>query len=176
MRRIPRDSVELRLLTGYLGILKEEHALAEPHLHRLIVNQIYDLVAATIGATRDAMEVAQGRGVRAARLRAIRTEIADNLGRGDLSVDAVATRQGITPRYMRSLFEREGTSFSEFVLGERLVRAHRMLCDRRYAAHTIGAISFECGFGDLSYFYRAFRRKYGGTPSDVRAAAMREPE
>jgi AraC-like DNA-binding protein len=76
---------------------------------------------------------------------------------------------------MRSLFESEATTFSDFVLGQRLARAHRMLCDPGRAARTIAAIGFECGFGDLSYFYRAFRRKYGGTPSDVRAAGLREP-
>jgi AraC-like DNA-binding protein len=29
----------------------------------------------------------------------------------------------------------------------------------------------EAGFGDLSYFNRAFRRRYGASPSDVRAPA-----
>jgi AraC-like DNA-binding protein len=31
-------------------------------------------------------------------------------------------------------------------------------------------VDYECGFGDLSYFNRAFRRRYGATPTDVRAA------
>jgi AraC-like DNA-binding protein len=174
MRPIPRDCAALRLLTSYVGVLQDIASPAEPDLCRLIVNEIYDLVAVTIGASRDAREVANGRGVRAARLHAIKTDIAGNLGR-DLSGDAVAARHGITPRYMRSLFESEATTFSDFVLGQRLARAHRMLCDPGCAARTIAAIGFECGFGDLSYFYRAFRRKYGGTPSDVRAAGLREP-
>jgi AraC-like DNA-binding protein len=29
----------------------------------------------------------------------------------------------------------------------------------------------DAGFGDLSTFNREFRRRYGATPSDVRAAA-----
>lgn len=158
MRPIPRDCAALRLLTSYVGVLQDIASPAEPDLCRLIVNEIYDLVAVTIGASRDAREVANGRGVRAARLHAIKTDIAGNLGR-DLSGDAVAARHGITPRYMRSLFESEATTFSDFVLGQRLARAHRMLCDPRGAARTIAAVGFECGFGDLSYFYRAFRRK-----------------
>jgi AraC-like DNA-binding protein len=32
----------------------------------------------------------------------------------------------------------------------------------------------ECGFGDLSYFNRAFRRRFGATPTDVRAAVRAE--
>ena len=31
-------------------------------------------------------------------------------------------------------------------------------------------MAFECGFGDLSYFNRAFRRRYHATPTDVREA------
>ncbi|MFC4844519.1 helix-turn-helix domain-containing protein [Bradyrhizobium sp. GCM10023182] len=30
-------------------------------------------------------------------------------------------------------------------------------------------IAFECGYGDLSYFNRSFRQRYGATPSDIRA-------
>jgi AraC-like DNA-binding protein len=177
-RRIPRDSTALRLLANYAGTLHEHEMPADPRLDRQIVNHIYDLTAVVIGATRDAMEVACGRGVRAARLRAIKTDIAANLGHGDLSADALAARHGITPRYLRMLFESEGTSFSQFVLGQRLLRAHRMLCSslHLHLDRAIGSIAFECGFGDISYFYRAFRRRYGDTPSDVREAARREQE
>jgi AraC-like DNA-binding protein len=38
---------------------------------------------------------------------------------------------------------------------------------------TISAIAYEAGFADLSHFNRAFRRRYGETPSDVRARALR---
>jgi AraC-like DNA-binding protein len=43
-----------------------------------------------------------------------------------------------------------------------------MLCDPRLAARSISSVAFEVGFGDLSYFNRAFRRRYGATPSEVR--------
>jgi len=48
-----------------------------------------------------------------------------------------------------------------------------MLCDPRFVGWTIGAIAFEAGFGDLSYFNRSFRRRYGISPSEVRAEALR---
>ena len=85
----------------------------------------------------------------------------------------MAARQRVTPRYVQLLFESEGTTFSQFVLEQRLARAHRMLGDPRCAAWTIIAIAFTAGFGDVSYFNRAFRRRYGATPSDVRAHAQR---
>ena len=49
-----------------------------------------------------------------------------------------------------------GASFSEFVLGERLARLHRVLSDPRMSARPIGAVAMEAGLGDLSYFNRAF--------------------
>jgi AraC-like DNA-binding protein len=49
-----------------------------------------------------------------------------------------------------------------------------LLKDPRFFSHAISTIAFECGFGDLSYFNRSFRRMYGATPSDIRDAGLRE--
>ena len=118
------------------------------------------------GATRDGQEIAEGRGIRAARLRAIaKADIIANIGDCDLTVGAVAQRQRVTPRYVHKLFEGEGLTFSTFVLGRRLARAHRMLSDQRLGDRTISSVAFDVGFGDLSYFNRAFRRRYDATPS-----------
>src|SRR5262245_1327029 len=99
----------------------------------------------------------------AARLDAIKREIAEHLSCRDLSVAAVAGRQGITQRYIQLLFRAEGTTFSRFVLRERLKCAHRMLMHPQYCGWTISAIAFEAGFGDLSYFNHAFRRRYAAS-------------
>jgi len=97
-----------------------------------------------------------------------------HLAHGDLSPAAVAKRQRISDSYIRKLFEGEGTSFSEFVLARRLVRARRMLTDRRRADVSIASIAFEAGFGDLSYFNRTFKGFYGSPPSDIRGAIDRQ--
>ena len=127
-----------------------------------------DLVAVTLGATRDAAAAAEGRGIRAARLRAIKADVEANLADGSLSPAAVAGRQKVSDSYVRKLFEGEGMSFSEFVLTRRLVHAHRLLQDPRQINQSIASIAFEVGFGDLSYFNRAFKRFYGATPSEIR--------
>jgi AraC-like DNA-binding protein len=79
----------------------------------------------------------------------------------------------VTPRYIHKLFENEGFTFSAFVLGQRLSRAHRILSDPRFADRSVSSIAFDVGFGDLSYFNRAFRRRYAATPTDVRQLAMK---
>ena len=168
MRLIPKDCEPLRLLTKYVNILRGDPALVTPELRFSVVTHIHDLVAMTLGATRDGAAIANKRGVRAARLRAISADILANLTSPELTVTAVALRQRVTPRYIHMLLEGEGTTFSEFVLNVRLVHAHRMLTNPRFAALTITQIAFASGFGDLSYFDRTFRRRFGATPSDVR--------
>jgi AraC-like DNA-binding protein len=162
----------LRLLSTYIGGLIDESELNSADAARLVVTQIYDLAALIMGATRDAAEIAKGRGLRVARLRAIKTDIAERLTSPDLSEETVAMRQRVSPRYVQMLFEQEGITFSQYVIGQRLVRAYRMLTDPRFADRSITSLALDVGFGDLSYFNRAFRRRYGGTPSEIRADAI----
>jgi len=48
-----------------------------------------------------------------------------------------------------------------------------MLSDPRLADRTIGSVAFDVGFGDLSYFNRTFRRRYGAIPTEIRQSAMK---
>jgi AraC-like DNA-binding protein len=171
LRPIPASNDALQLLTRYVGLFDDHHQLTTPELRRLAVNHVYDLVALALGATGDAAETAKDGGVRAARLHAIKADILARLNQPGLTVAAIAVRHGVSPRYVQMLFEREGTTFSRFLLDQRLRRAHRMLTDPRLAERTITDIASEAGFGDLSYFNRAFRRLYGETPSGTRAGS-----
>ncbi|MBV8439636.1 MAG: helix-turn-helix transcriptional regulator, partial [Hyphomicrobiales bacterium] len=96
-------------------------------------------------------------------------DIAARLGDCELSVNGVAARHGVTPRYVQKLFASEGATFSEFVLGQRLAVAYRLLSDPRFAHRSISSIAFDLGFSDLSYFNRTFRRRHEATPTEVRA-------
>jgi AraC-like DNA-binding protein len=69
---------------------------------------------------------------------------------------------------VQALFEGEGTTFSAYVLHERLARAMRQLSDPAARGQSIAAIAFHAGFNNLSYFNRMFRRAFGRAPSDVR--------
>lgn len=173
LRLVPPRSEALTLLVSYARAIVDDLPLATAELQRLAVTHMHDLIAATIGATRDGWAIAEGRGIAAARLRAIMTDISARLGDGDLSVAAIAKRHRVTPRYIHKLFENESLTFSSFVLGQRLSRAHRMLSDPQFADRNISAVAFDVGFGDLSYFNREFRRRYAATPTDIRQAAMR---
>jgi AraC-like DNA-binding protein len=166
-RPIPADDPALRLLTRYLDAVLAADELAHPDVARSVSAHILDLVALALGARGDQAEAALG-GAKAARLKALKSDVMTMLGNSELSSELVAGRHGISSRYVRKLFEQEGTSFTAFVLGERLVRVRRMLRDPRYAHLTIAQLAHACGFNDISYFNRAFRRQFGATPTDVR--------
>jgi AraC-like DNA-binding protein len=159
----------LAVLLRYLDILDEPQVQA-PTLRAAVATHISELCALAIGASRDAAHVAEGRGLRAARLRAVKADIAQHLCEPDLSPTAIARRQRCSPRYLHKLFEGEGTTLSRYVLGLRLVQVQRALLDPLRAGRPISALAYGAGFNDLSTFNREFRRRFGATPSDVRAA------
>jgi transcriptional regulator GlxA family with amidase domain len=86
---------------------------------------------------------------------------------------ALASRHGCTPRFVQRLFEADGATFTDYVLSQRLSRAYDWLIDARRKEEKISTLAWDCGFGDVSNFNRAFRKRYGLAPSDVRARARR---
>jgi AraC-like DNA-binding protein len=171
MQVIPGGTGALGLLTRYAALARDETVISSPELQRLMAPHIYELMAVLIGATADAVQMAQVGGLRAARLGAIKEDIERSLDQPGLSVAALAERHGCTSRYVQRLFETEGTTFTEYVVGRRVARAHRMFADPHHRAEKITTVAYTCGFGDVSYFNRVFRRHYGLAPSDVRAQA-----
>jgi AraC-like DNA-binding protein len=162
-RRIPGDTAALTLLCHYVASLPER--LADPALGGLVATHVYDLMAMAIGATGDGREIARRRGVRVARLESIKADLTRD---ASLSIDEIARRQGVTPRYVQILFEEQGTTFGEFVNERRLDVARSLLRSPRYAEWSIAGIAFEAGFNDISHFNRRFRRRFGVTPSEFR--------
>jgi AraC-like DNA-binding protein len=167
-RMLPDIGGALQSLFDYLNVLEDQQAIATPDLQHIVVTHIYDLAALALGASRDMAEVAKERGLRAARLRAIKEDISIRLTEPNLSLDGIALRHRVSPRYVQKLFEMEGTSFSDHVRTERLARTYRMLQDLRLSHLSISTIAYECGFGDITAFNRAFRKQYDASPSDVR--------
>lgn len=168
MWQIPRQNQSLRLLADYVRLLVRRNNPESDVVGHAIASHILDLVALSIGADREIAQAAAC-GVRAARLHAIKADVSRRLSNEDLSVGTVAARHGVTPRYVHKLFEREGQTFSEFLLARRLEFARHLLTDPRLSSRSITSIALDAGFSDLSHFNRAFRRRYKATPTAVRA-------
>jgi AraC-like DNA-binding protein len=168
MRPISGDRGAMRLLEDYAGWIMNNGASIEQQLLNLSVRHVQDLLALTIGPTADFAETARTRGLRAARLKLAKSYIVSHSHRRDVTITNVAANLSVTPRYVQRLFEADGTTFSEFLIGQRLARAYWMLCEPNLGHAAISTIAYDVGFGDLSYFNRRFRRLYGITPRDVR--------
>jgi AraC-like DNA-binding protein len=168
-RRIRNANPALRLLVKYLEIVRADAAMGGPELHHLIATHVHDLLATIVGPHRDGAAIA-ARGVRAARLAVIKSDIRAHLGGRSLGVSTIAARHKLSRRSVQVLLETAGITFSQFVLEQRLARARRMFVDPRHADATISAIALAVGFGEISYFNRNFRRRYGVTPSELRNA------
>ncbi|HEX6661684.1 MAG TPA: AraC family transcriptional regulator [Sphingomicrobium sp.] len=166
-RRLPARAPALLLLRRYLNALFKSDALDSPDLRPIATAHLHDLAALALGANSRAEEMAQGRGVRAARLQAIKADVLGRLPE-EVTIGQIAAHHQLTARYIRMLFAVEGTTFTDFVRDARLDRAHRMLLNRAFDRRLISEIAFEVGFNDLSYFNRAFRRRFDETPSEAR--------
>ena len=168
LRALPGDTAALRLLTRYVAGLASDPRSIDPVTARAFVRHVHDLIALTIGPTPDGAMIAERRGLRAARLHHIKSDVRANLRDCELTITAVAERHGISSRYVHKLFESAGVTFAEFLRRERLALAYRMLIDPRLAHRSISSVAYEAGFGDLSNFNHLFRRRYGARPSDIR--------
>jgi len=173
LNTVLRDVVALtpqwRLFRDYARSLHAELPQLAPEEAMQCAAHVQDLALMALGASREAAELAAGRGLRAARLKAVKADIERRLTSPDLTPDLIAACQGISPRYLRSLFEGEGTSFRDYVAGRRLLMAYRQLADPRCRMMTISQIAMQVGFGDLSWFNARFKSAFGATPSEVRA-------
>jgi AraC-like DNA-binding protein len=170
---IRRESEALRMLMAYASNFWDEDFVVDPMIERFLVDHVCDLVALTVGVRGDAAELASARGGRAAKLKAAKSAIEARIGPTELSAEDIALEVGVSPRYVRKLFEAQGLSFSRYVVERRLERARAMLESPRQARLTVSAIAYDVGFGDLSYFNRAFRRRFDRTPSELRAEAAK---
>jgi len=172
--RLNRDDAARRLLFGYLDGSLSAGLQNDAPSTRLFGEHILDLIGLALGSEGDERQLAEERGLQAARRAAILREIDNRSSDPTLSAASIAVHLGVTPRYVRLLLEETGRSFSEHLLDRRLERAAAMLRNPAKKYCKVADIATDCGFGDLSYFNRAFRRRYRMTPSDVRDAAWRD--
>ncbi len=96
---------------------------------------------------------------------ALHAWMAGNLA-GDLSVDRLAARAGMSPRHFARLYAaRHGTTPAKAVEVLRVEAARRALEETAVPIKRVAAI---CGFGDEERMRRSFLRRLGSNPLDYR--------
>ncbi len=84
----------------------------------------------------------------------------------ELSLTALAKRQGISPGYLATVFKREtGKTVSEYVRGRRINHALHLLATTSLQIQTV---AMHCGIMDVQYFSKIFKKQLGKTPKEYR--------
>jgi AraC-like DNA-binding protein len=167
MRVISGASEPLRLLVGYLSLVRQGVKAGAADLNQAIASHIHDLITLSINANDETWQAGLG-AIAAARLAAAVADIAKSFTDPGFRMAALARRQGVSLRYLQRLFEESGTSFTARVQELRLQRAFALLSKPHAHDRRIGDIALQAGFGDIANFNRLFRARFGDTPTGVR--------
>jgi AraC-like DNA-binding protein len=158
------------VVAGYFALCAETAASLDAVGQHAMARHMTELVALLLRAEADEAPPALRDGYGGARLQLIKAQALKRLADSDLTILSVARQAGLPPKQVQRLFGTTGFTFSEFVLEQRLLLAQRLLSGTGGHREKISTIAHNAGFGDLSYFNRSFRRRFGMTPSEWRDA------
>jgi AraC-like DNA-binding protein len=133
---LARDLLALPLTTAEPGLASYLEAAAEARLSQLPAPSLIDEVRAAIG---------------------------DELRDGDVDIERIARRVGVTPRSLQRRLRDDGTSYRELVDAIR----HKRALDLMQRGLSMGDIAEHLGFSEARAFRRAFRRWTGLVPSAI---------
>lgn len=90
--------------------------------------------------------------------------ILEDIGK-EQKIDDIADRLSVTERTLRRRLTDEGTSFRDLYTDARMAIAYELL---DVAGLSIETVSWRVGYAEPASFARAFSKKYGKTPGEVR--------
>jgi two-component system response regulator YesN len=86
---------------------------------------------------------------------------------GKVSLESLADHMKISPQYLSRIFKEEmGINFIEFITQERLELACNLL---QSTSLSIKEIAFQCGYNDINYFDKIFKKHVGTTPANYKS-------
>jgi AraC-like DNA-binding protein len=174
-QRFPRERIPVaaalnttqglgRIATEFCASLATEGSkLADP-LRAGLGNQLMDLLAFALQASEGDMPAADG-AVKKAHLQHVQMWIETHIMDADLSLEKVASANGMSLRNLHALFAVCEMSVSEWIWNRRLQLAYDSLA--RGGGRSITSIAFDHGFNSSAHFSTMFKRKYGLSPRDV---------
>lgn len=137
----------------------EQYTLAESFL---------ELVGAVVRASLKE-HARRPRTNRDALMRRIIAYLEDHYADPKLTPDKIAAANGISTRYLHSLFRESGMTVSRWIWDRRLKAAREDLLDPALEHMRVSEIAYRRGFNDAAHFSRAFRERFHISPSRLRA-------
>ncbi|RAI43715.1 hypothetical protein CH341_12830 [Rhodoplanes roseus] len=133
------------------------------------IEAMADIVAGAVGSAAAAAEVA-GRADRHLLLAMIKRHIQARLETDDVTAEAICREFRISRASLYRLFEAEG-GLTHYVQERRLDRALRLLVTPETQYGRLIDLALDLRFSSDSTFVRAFRRRFGMTPGEIREIA-----
>ncbi|MFF3028786.1 helix-turn-helix domain-containing protein [Microbacterium sp. NPDC057944] len=133
---------------------------------------VLDMLTAALGERLELVLDSGGDADRRALLTRIEMYIAAHLGDAELTVAQIAAAHHVSVRYLQKLFEGRNDTVSSWIRHRRLDATRRDLSNPSQVGQQIASIGARWGFTDATAFSRAFRTRFGVTPSEYRAEAL----
>lgn len=96
--------------------------------------------------------------------RKVRDAIFDDMG-SEQSIEDIAAKLSLTERTLRRRLTEERTSFRDLYTDARMSLAHELLAT---AGLNVETVAWRVGYSEPASFVRAFSKRYGKTPGEVR--------
>jgi len=94
----------------------------------------------------------------------------------ELSPEKIANANGISMRYLHSLFQQAGMTVSKWMWERRLKATREDLLDPNMNHMRVSEIAFRRGFNDPAHFSRAFKNRFDISPSELRQTSLEQRE
>lgn len=151
-----------RILARYMNLLRELPPQDLAQMHTLMVDHCSDLLA----RAHIAGDGAAPARVREQTLQRILALVQRRLGDPQLSPESACAELRMSRSYLFKLLSDAGMSFSAHVRQRRLEECRRAL--RQEPQRLVSDIAAAWGFDDLASFSRAYRQRFGESPTQTR--------
>lgn len=152
------------LLSQHLMGLANEIGAVPPSAHVALCRTVIGLLDIALPEPESATRFT----AMAALRERVLAYIAQHFQEDDLSPARIAAAHGISLRYLHALFAQGDTTVVGHILESRLQACWRTLVDPVCRHLQVSAIAFHWGFNSTSHFCRAFKQRFGVSPSDAR--------
>jgi AraC-like DNA-binding protein len=162
-RCISRDRPGTRLVHRYMNSLWQEarhstDGLREPVYAGILV----EMLASCIDCAEPSLALRPD-----PLFLSVQRIVSERLDDPTLSPAAIAEELGVSLRTLQAAASRSGSTLTQYIAGQRLHRAARLLLALPHVSIT--DVAFRCGFSDSSYFSRRFHEFFGTSPREYRA-------
>ena len=163
------DSPHGKLLADYMTLLESNLSNLTPEDASRLKDAVQAMVEACVAPSADRL-VKAGSQINLTLMERVRRAVGKHLRSHTLGPDKLCREAATSRSQLYRLLEPEG-GVAAYIKRRRLRESFAILCDVSNNS-SIGTVAEMMCFADASSFARAFRREFGMTPKEVRAASL----